>query len=68
MCPAAVGAGIVILSLGWTELTDLARANARAQLRLSREGFNAPRILTDWIKRIMDDVRRLWALIVNPRG
>jgi len=33
MCPAAVGAGIVILSLGWTELTDLARANARAQLR-----------------------------------
>lgn len=68
MCLDAVDAGIVILPLGWTELTDLARANARAQLRSFPEGFNAPRILTDWIKRIMDDVRRSSVLTVNPRG
>jgi len=34
-------------------------------LSLSPEGFNAPRILVDWIKRITDSVRRSCALTVN---
>jgi len=34
-------------------------------LFLSPKGFNAPRILVDWIKRITDDVRRSCALTVN---
>lgn len=45
-----------------------ARERESSVTELSREGFNAPRILTDWIKGIMDDVRRSWALTVNPRG
>jgi len=35
-----------------------ARERESSVTELSREGFNAPRILTDWIKGIMDDVRR----------